>query len=142
MSEAKQPRELVRPYFDRHSIRLDTALRAALAKPIKVEPGRRLLFEVCPYFYGVVLTDTEEVILPDGWLDELPSEVLELVERAGSDSLEVVSQMVVDWLADGWQRVGGPQQYQPAFVFFHGYHDKQFDLERRCWVSAEEAFEV
>jgi hypothetical protein len=140
MAKAGEPKELVRPYFERHSARLDVALRAALAKPIKMESGRRLQFEVCPYFYGVVLTDTEEVLLPGGWLDELPGEVLEQVEEAGGDSLEVVHQMIVNWLADGWQRVGGPQQYRPAFVFFHGYHEEQFDLERRCWISAEEAF--
>ncbi len=137
----EQPHELVRSYLDRHAARLDAALRKALAEPITLEPGRRLQFEVCPYFFGVVLCDTEEEIMPGDWLmDELPEEVLEQVEAAGGDSLEVVSQSVMDWLADGWQRVGGPQRYRPAYAFFHGYHGEQFDLEQRCWLSAEEAF--
>jgi hypothetical protein len=136
---AKAPQELLRPCFDRHSDRLDTALRAALAHPIPMEPGRRLQFEVCPYFYRVVLTDTEEEILPDGWLD-LPSEVLVAVEEAGGESPEAETEFLVRWLADGWARVGGPRRYSPAFAFYHGYHDGQFDLEQRRWLSAEEAF--
>ena len=139
MAEAKRPQDYLRPYFDRHSDRLDTALRAAIARPIPMEPGRRLQFEVCPYFYRIVLTDTEEEILPDGWLD-LTSEVLELVEEAGGESPEAETEFLVGWLAVGWARVGGPQQYSPAFAFYHGYHDGQFDLEQRRWLSAEEAF--
>jgi len=106
---AKKRHEHLRPYFDRHSDRLDAALRAALAHPIPMELGRRLQFEVCPYFYRVVLTDTEEEILPDGWLD-LPGEVLELVEEAGGESPEAETEFLVAWLAHGWARVGGPRQ--------------------------------
>jgi len=137
---AKSPRELLRPCFDRHADRLDAALRAAIARPIPMAPGRRLQFEVCPYFYRVVLTDTEEEILPDGWLD-LPSEVLEAIEEAGGESPEAETEFLMRWLADGWARVGGPLQYSPAFAFYHGYSDGQFDLEQRRWLSAEEAFE-
>jgi hypothetical protein len=133
------PEELLRPCFDKHADRLDAALRAAIAEPIPMEPGRRLQFEVCPYFYRVVLTDTEDEILPDGWLD-LPSEVLQAVEAAGGESPEAETEFLVRWLADGWARVGGPQQYSPAFAFYHGYHDGQFDLEQRRWLSAAEAF--
>lgn len=139
MATGKRPQERLRPYFDRHSARLDTALRAALARPIPMESGRRLQFEVCPFFYRVVLTDTEEEILPDDWLD-LSGEVLEQVEAAGGSSPEAETQFLVEWLADGWARVGGPGQYSPAFAFFHGYHGEQFDLEKRCWLPAEQAF--
>jgi len=85
VAKTKRPQDYLRPYFDRHSDRLDAALRAAIARPIEMESGRRLQFEVCPFFYRVVLTDTEEEILPDDWLD-LPSEVLEQVEAAGGSS--------------------------------------------------------
>ena len=136
---AESPQELLRLCFDRHSERLDAALRAALIRPIPMEPGRRLQFEVCPYFYRVVLTDTEEELLPDGWLD-LPPEVLVAVENAGGASPEAETEFLVRWLADGWARVGGPRQYSPAFAFYHGYHDGQFDLEQRRWMSAVEAF--
>lgn len=134
-----RPQDYLRPYFDRHSTRLDAALLASIARPILLEPGRWLQFEVCPYFYRIVLTDTEEEILPDGWLD-LPSEVLELVEAAGGESPEAETEFLVEWLADGWERVGGQKQYSPASAFYHGYNDGQFDLEQRRWLSAEEAF--
>jgi hypothetical protein len=140
MANPQKPSELVRRFLDRHSARLDAALREALAKPIRLEPGRRLQFEICPFFYRVVLTDTEQEILPKDWFGELPGTALEQVEQEGGDPLEVFSQAVVDWLADGWQRIGGPKRYRPAFAFYHGYHGLQFDLERHCWVSAEEAF--
>jgi hypothetical protein len=140
VAQADRPQELVRPYLDRHSARLDSALRQALAEPVLLEPGRRIQFEVCPFFYRVVLCATETEILPDDWLmDELPQGLLEQVEEAGGDSLEVVSQLVVDWIADAWLRVGGPRLYRPAFAFFHGYSE-QFDLEQRRWLSVEEAF--
>jgi hypothetical protein len=131
---------LIGPYFARHSPRLDKALDECLAEPILLEPGWRLQFEICPFFYRVVLCVTEAEIMPDGWLmDDLPQGVLDAIEEAGADPLDVISEAVPEWLADGWQRVGGSRLYRPAFAFYHGYSE-QFDLERRRWLSVEEAF--
>jgi hypothetical protein len=44
------------------------------------------------------------------------------------------------WFAECWEAVGGPARFSPAFLFFHGYHLQQYDLERRCWLSSAEAF--
>jgi hypothetical protein len=44
MTKAKRPQDYLRPYFDRHSDRLDAALRAAIARPFPMESGRRLQF--------------------------------------------------------------------------------------------------
>ncbi len=88
MSKAKASHNPIRPYFDHHNARLETALSKALAQPIELEPGRRLQFEICLFFYGIVLCVTEEEIVPDSLLmDSLPAEVLELIEDAGGDSL-------------------------------------------------------
>lgn len=142
MGQSDRPQELVRPYFERHAVRLDARLRQALSEPIQLEPDRRIQFEVCPFFYRIVLCVTEEEILPDDWLmNDLPDGLLAQMEEAGADSLEIISETVVDWLADGWHRVGGPQLFHPAFAFFHGYSE-QFDLEQRRWLSVEEAFEA
>lgn len=141
MGDAHRAMNLIRPYLERHTAQLEESLWAALAEPMELEPGRRLQFEVCPYFYRVTLCVTEYEILPDDWLgNDPPEDVLEQVEQLGSDPMEVTTQAIVEWLADGWEHIGGPARFQPAFAFFHGYHDEQFDLVRRCWVSAEEAF--
>lgn len=76
------PEGQLRSHFTRGADYLEAALRIVLARPIQLEPGRRLQFEVCPYYYGVVLTDAEEEILPDGWL-EPPVFLLELIGSQG-----------------------------------------------------------
>jgi hypothetical protein len=43
-------------------------MRAELAKPIALEAGRRIQFEVDDFFFGVTLCATEETILPGDWL--------------------------------------------------------------------------
>ena len=136
MTNADRAREVVRPYLDRQNERLAAALRQVLAEPIVLGPGRRIQFEIDPWYHGIWLCTTEAVIMDDGWymelMKELPDDLLEEV-------LEVVNDMVLHWLADAWQRVGGPQRYRPAFAFLHGYPE-QFDLEQRRWLSVKEAF--
>src|SRR5262249_45088510 len=31
----------------------------------------------------------------------------------------------------------GPTRFSPAFLYCHGYHDRQYDLEQGRWVPAE-----
>ncbi|MEP7274016.1 MAG: hypothetical protein ABI882_21130 [Acidobacteriota bacterium] len=132
MTNAIQTRDIVRSYLDRHTSELDAALRHVLAEPITLEPGRCIQFEVDPWYYGIHLCATEEIVMGDDWLlgellQNLSDEVLEKV-------LEVVTELLINWLADAWERVGGPQRYRPAFAFLHGYRE-QFDLEQRRWLS-------
>ncbi|QEL13262.1 hypothetical protein [Limnoglobus roseus] len=138
MPEAKALAEVLRPFFDAHSARLDAALQTALAQPIELEPGRYLQFEICPFFYRVTITATEEDILPDDWLDG--AVVAEQVEAIGGSSPEAETEFLVKWLADAWARVGGAKACRPAFAFYHGYHDGQFDLNERRWKPASEVF--
>jgi hypothetical protein len=121
--------------------RLRSALREALARPIALEPGRRLQFEADPFGFGVTLCATEETILPGGWLDEaLPADWFERAEQAGSDWDATIREELCPWFAAGWQAAGGPAVYRPAYLFFHGYHREQYDLERRRWLPSAEAF--
>jgi hypothetical protein len=39
------------------------------------------------------------------------------------------------WFAAGWRQAGGPAKFSPAFLFFHDYHDSQYDLEGERWLS-------
>jgi hypothetical protein len=137
---ADRVQQIIRRELGRHSERLDAALKQALAEPIPLEPGYRLQFEACPDFYRVVLCASEAELLPDGWLmDTFPEEDLQAIEDAGADPLEVISEAVMEWIAERWQAVGGPNSYSPAYAFFHGYLE-QFDLEQRRWLSVTEAF--
>ena len=54
--------------------------------------------------------------------------------------VKAVSDAVCPWFAACWQQVGGPARFSPAFLFLHGYHDRQYHLERRCWLPASVAF--
>jgi len=116
------------------------ALRAELTRVIELEHGRLLQFEVDPWSWDISSCASEERVTEADWLSvKLP----DWVGRAGDAGLnwdETLSEAVCPWFADCWQTVGGPAQFSPAYLFIHGYHHRQYDLERRCWVSASVAF--
>jgi hypothetical protein len=121
--------------------RLRQALSAALARPIALAAGRRLQFEIDPSFYGVTLCATEEMILPADWLNSaLPGDWFERAQDAEVDCFALIPEVLCPWFADCWQAAGGPAAFSPAYLFFHGYHRQQYDLERRRWIPAAEAF--
>src|SRR5262249_5605529 len=121
--------------------RLRQALSAELAKPIALEAGRRLQFEIDPWFFGVTLCATEEIILPGNWLDgALPGDWFERAEEAEVNWDAMISEELCPWFAECWQAVGGPATFSPAYLFLHDYHRQQYDLERRCWLSLAETY--
>jgi hypothetical protein len=121
--------------------RLCGAMRADLARPINLDEGRRLQFEIDPFFFGISSCATEEALLSADWLNEaLPEDWFERAESLAGGWNEMISQELCPWFAQCWQAVDGPARFSPAFLFFHGYHLHQFDLERRCWISSAEAF--
>lgn len=97
--------------------------------------------EADPWYWGVASCATEEAIITDDWLSHaLTWDWFERAEKAGVKFDELISEELCPWFANCWQEVGGPAWFSPAYLFFHGYHDRQYDLERRCWVPAAEAF--
>jgi hypothetical protein len=121
--------------------RLLEAMRDELARPIALEGGRRLQFEVDPFGFGVFSCATEEALLSGNWLeDALPGDWFERAEAALGGWTELISAELCPWFAECWQAVAGPARFSPAFLFFHGYHREQFDLERLRWLPAAEAF--
>jgi len=99
-------------------------------------------FEVDPFFYDIGSCASEEPVLTN-WLDRsLPTDWYERTEEAlgGWDAL--VSEESCPWFAERWRVAGGPQQYSPAFLFFHGYQKNQYDLEGRRWLSGRELDEI
>ena len=121
--------------------RLQDALRADLARPIHLSEARRLQFEVDPFFFGISSCETEEPILSD-WLEKaLPDDWFERAEAAAGGWNEMISAELCPWFAACWEAVGGPAKFSPAYLFFHGYHLNQYDLERRRWLPSKEAFQ-
>jgi hypothetical protein len=99
-------------------------------------------FEVDPFFYGIASCASEEPVLVD-WLESsLPTTWHERAEQAlgGWDAL--MWEELCPWFADRWQEAGGPARFSPAFLFFHGYHNDQYDLEGRRWLSGTELDKV
>ena len=120
--------------------RLRDAIRQDLARPIHLDGGRCLQFEVDPFFFGISSCATEEPILSSEWLDDvLPNDWFERAEVAMGGWNEMISAELCPWFAESWAAVGGPARFTPAFLFFHGHHLEQYDLERRFWVSSAES---
>jgi len=121
--------------------RLCDGLRAELARPFTLGPGRRLQFEADPWSWGITCCATEEPVFDrDRLSDDLPGDWFERAEEAGVNWDAMLADEVCPWFAECWQSAGGPVRFSPAFLFLHGYHDRQYDLECRCWVPAAEAF--
>jgi hypothetical protein len=124
-----------------NTARLRDALHAELARDIALDEGRCLQFEIDPCFFGIHSCSTEEIILPGDWLNAvLPSDWFERAELAEGSWDAMISEELCPWFAASWQAAGGPTRFSPTFLFFHGYHGRQYDLERRCWLLAEEVF--
>jgi hypothetical protein len=120
----------------------EAAIRRELAEPIDLGHSERLQFEACPYFFGVKLVQTEEVIVPDSAIqDAMPQELLDAAESADIGVCDAIEQELPPWLADRWQAVGGPSHYRPAYLLFHGGLDEpRYDLELRRWCEVSEVW--
>jgi hypothetical protein len=120
---------------------LQDGLRAELARPHAIVPGRPLQFEADPWSWGVSSCATEEPVTDGDWLSEsLSGNWYERAEAAGIDWNVLLESEICPWFAGCWQAVGGPARFSPAYLFLHGYHDQQYDLEHRYWVPAAKAF--
>jgi hypothetical protein len=124
-----------------NTARLCDGLQAELARSVKLEPGRCLQFEVDPWSWGVSSCASEEPVITDDWLSwALTWQWFERAETAGVNYDAMIAEELCPWFARCWWEVGGPARFSPAFLFFHDYHDQQFDLEQTRWVPAAEAF--
>ena len=115
-------------------------LRVELARAIELDDGDFLQFEVDPWSWDISSCASEEQVTEADWLLE---KVPDWIERAGDAGInwdEMLSVEVCPWFADCWQEVGGPARFSPAYLFIHGYHHQQYNLESRCWVPATVAF--
>jgi hypothetical protein len=118
-----------------NAARLQDALRVELARPIKLEEGYPLQFEVDLWSWGISCCATEEPVITDDWLYRtLTENWFERAEQAEVNWNALISEELCPWFANCWQAVGGPIRFSPACLFFHGYHDQEYDLEKRCWV--------
>jgi hypothetical protein len=123
-----------------NSVRLCDALCRELARPISLEPGRPLQFEIDPFFYGISCCATEAAMFGD-WLDAaLPDDWFERTEQSLGGWHGIICDELCPWFADCWAAVGGPARFRPAYLFFHGYHGDQYDLEKRRWLMSAKAF--
>ena len=135
---ADQLRVELRAALDANSSHLRDALLAELARELTLEPGQRMQFEVDPLFYDITSCASEEPVLTD-WLDgSLPANWYQRAEETLGSWDTLVSDELCPWFAECWQQVGGPQHHSPAFLFFHGYHNSQYDLNGRRWLSGNE----
>jgi hypothetical protein len=121
--------------------RLGDGLRAELARSVRLEAGRCLQFEADLFSWGVSSCASEEPIITDDWLTRsLTWGWFERAEAAGVNWGAMIQEEFCPWFAACWRAVGGPARFRPAYLFFHDYHDEQYDLEQCRWIPAAEAF--
>jgi len=87
--------------------RLRDAILAELARPIPLDEGRCLQFEIDPFFFGISSCATEEALLSDNWLDDaLPEGWFERAEAAEGGWDEMISEELCPWFAECWEAAG------------------------------------
>jgi hypothetical protein len=123
-----------------NTARLCDGLWAELARPAELE-GRCLQFEADPWSWGVSSCASEEPVITGDWLTRaLTWSWFERADAAGVNCDALISEELCPWFARCWREVGGPARFSPAYLFFHDYHDRQYDLEQSRWVPTEEVF--
>jgi len=134
-------RQAIRDALRASSSYTEEAIRRELATAFDLGHSGRLQFEIDGTYYGIWLIQTEEVVLKDSIWDAIPKNLLDEAEAAGYDSFAAIEEELVQWFADRWCAVGGPNRYSPAYVFFHGgLSQPRYDLEKRRWFSVEEVW--
>jgi hypothetical protein len=134
------PKDEMRLLINSQSPHLDAPMRAAARLASVCVPGRVLLFEVCPHFYGVTLLHGEIEVAPDDWLEPAPVELMEQVDALNEGELAALEgQCVMDALADAWGRIEGSGLGVRAYALFHGYGSRVFEFEQRRWLFIDNA---
>lgn len=116
-------------------------LRAELDRTTRLEEGRFLQFAIDPWSWDISSCASEELVLEADWLSERLAN--DWFERAGEAEVNwdaMLSDEVCPWFANCWQMVGGPARFSPAYLFIHGFHNRQYDLQRQCWLSSATVF--
>jgi hypothetical protein len=112
-----------------------------LARPHPEQPGRPLQFEADPWSWGIASCATEETVFKGESLErELPDDWFERAEASEVNWDALLTDEICPWFAGCWHAVRGPERFSPAYLFLHGYHDQQYDLERRCWLPTSVVF--
>jgi hypothetical protein len=91
-------------------------------------PWEAAEFEVDPFFYGIVAIPLDDGIVPSMMPDLVPYDVID--DEATS---EVFGDVVMEWMADTWQEMGGDIFPYPGCGFFHGYPER-YDFRTRQWL--------
>ena len=120
----------------------ERAIRQELAAPLDLGHSGRLQFEVCPYFFGIHLVQTEECILEDSViLDAMTPQLRDAADAADLDLYTALGEELFPWFAERWLAAEGPTHFRPAYAIFHGGLDEpRYDLEQRRWCSVEEVW--
>jgi hypothetical protein len=125
------PREKARAASEAVTPILRDGLRTVLTTPVERLnlPWKAAEFEVDPMFYGIVAIPLDESLIPCIIPELVPFEVIE--DEAVAD---VFGEVVMEWMADTWQELGGDKFPYPGQGFFHGYPER-FDFNSRKWLT-------
>lgn len=133
---------ILRKAFESLDVTVEDALRRELACDILLTGNDRLLFCIGGDTLGILLFQTNRVIVPDYSItNAIPEEAFENADAAGVDGYSLLLDLLLPWFAARWEAVGGPRRYRPAYAFYFGWKDeKQYDLEQRRWCDRKEVW--
>ena len=125
------PRQRARTALEPLTPLLREGFRKVLTTPVEQLnlPWEAAEFEVDPFFFGIVAIPLDDAIIPDMTPNLIPDEILD-----DEATFEVFGDVVMEWLADTWQEVGGERFPYPGRGFFHGYPER-YDFRTRKWAT-------
>jgi hypothetical protein len=125
------PREKARAALEAVTPILREGLRTVLTTPIERLnlPWEAAEFEVDPMFFGIMAIPLDEPLIPCIIPDLVPFEVIEDEAVFG-----VFGDVVMEWMADTWQELGGAKFPYPGRGFFHDYPER-YDFATRAWLT-------
>ncbi len=125
---------------------LNAQVEAAIAHELNcvsdLGHSERLHFEAQPNDFSICLIQTETDVVPLNAVDEAISfDAMEEAEESGIDWYTCISDELVQWFADRWTAVDGPQKFSPAYLFFHwGLESPRLELEQREWFTVQQVW--
>ena len=115
--------------------RLVQEMQRLIATPIDQLdlPWEAAEFEVDPIFYNVVAIPLGDEIIPDLAPDVIAFDVFSGADD-DFDPDQIVADLAMEWLADGWQAAGGSSFPYPGRGYFHDYPER-YDFLIRRWLT-------
>lgn len=135
MAETKeQLRTELAAVLEANSGRLKLSIQEELQRPKRNEDRFEYRFEIDPFSFRISSCSSEETFLPDDWLIEALGDCwFDCADELGINWDALIADELFPWFSETWRNASSNLQSGRAFLFFHGYHARQFNLGSQTW---------